>query len=88
MSVAADVDLMPHNPLGPICTAACVHLGAACPNFAWMEDWCAGKGQPSWHESEAAIKMFPVRRETAPPPPPPASHHRGASLGLLAWLPL
>ena len=34
------IDMMPHNPLGPICTAACVHLGAAVPNFAWMEDWC------------------------------------------------
>ena len=31
------VDLMPRNPLGPVCTAACVHLGAAVPNFAWME---------------------------------------------------
>ncbi|CAA9267313.1 MAG: Galactonate dehydratase, partial [uncultured Chloroflexi bacterium] len=26
-----------HNPLGPICAAASVHLGAAVPNFAWME---------------------------------------------------
>ena len=31
------VDLMPHNPLGPICTAATVHLGAAVANFAWAE---------------------------------------------------
>ncbi len=31
------VDLMPHNPLGPICTAATVHLAAAVPNFAWAE---------------------------------------------------
>ena len=31
------VDLMPHNPLGPICTAATVHLAAAVPNFAWLE---------------------------------------------------
>ena len=31
------IDLMPHNPLGPICTAASVHLGAAAPNFAWLE---------------------------------------------------
>lgn len=31
------VDLMPHNPLGPICTAASVHLGAAIPNFAYLE---------------------------------------------------
>lgn len=31
------VDLMPHNPLGPICTAATVHLGAAVANFSWLE---------------------------------------------------
>ena len=31
------IDVMPHNPLGPICTAASVHLGAAVPNFAWLE---------------------------------------------------
>ena len=27
------IDLMPHNPLGPICTAATVQLAAAVPNF-------------------------------------------------------
>lgn len=31
------VDLLPHNPLGPICTAASIQLGAAVPNFAWLE---------------------------------------------------
>jgi galactonate dehydratase len=31
------IDLMPHNPLGAICTAATVHLAAAVTNFAWME---------------------------------------------------
>jgi galactonate dehydratase len=31
------IDLMPHNPLGPVCTAATIHLGAAVPNFAWLE---------------------------------------------------
>jgi galactonate dehydratase len=31
------VDLMPHAPLGAVCTAASVHLGAAVPNFAWLE---------------------------------------------------
>lgn len=31
------IDLMPHNPLGPICTAATIHLAAAVPNFAWLE---------------------------------------------------
>jgi galactonate dehydratase len=36
-SEAHYVDLMPHNPLGPICTAATVHLAAAVANFAWLE---------------------------------------------------
>ncbi|MEM8664541.1 MAG: mandelate racemase/muconate lactonizing enzyme family protein, partial [Pseudomonadota bacterium] len=31
------LDLMPHNPLGPVCTAATVHLGAAVPNWSWVE---------------------------------------------------
>jgi len=31
------IDLMPHNPLGPICTAASVHLGGAVQNFSWLE---------------------------------------------------
>jgi len=31
------VDMMPHNPLGPISTAAHVHFGAAVPNFSWLE---------------------------------------------------
>jgi len=31
------LDLMPHNPLGPICTAATGHLCTAVPNLAWME---------------------------------------------------
>jgi len=36
-SEAHYVDLMPHNPLGPVCTAATVHLSAAVPNFSWLE---------------------------------------------------
>lgn len=32
------IDLMPHNPLGPICTAASLHMAAACPNFSWLEE--------------------------------------------------
>lgn len=31
------IDLMPHNPLGPICTAATIHFCAAVPNLAWLE---------------------------------------------------
>ena len=31
------IDMMPHNPLGPVCTAASIHFGASIPNFAWLE---------------------------------------------------
>jgi len=36
-SEAHYVDVMPHNPLGPICTAATIHFGAAVANFSWLE---------------------------------------------------
>jgi len=32
------IDVMPHNPLGPVATAAMIHFSAAIPNFAWLED--------------------------------------------------
>jgi len=31
------VDMMPHNPLGPVCTAATIHFAAAVANFSWLE---------------------------------------------------
>jgi galactonate dehydratase len=31
------IDLMPHNPLGAITTAATLHLSAAVANFSWLE---------------------------------------------------
>ena len=36
-SEAHYVDMMPHNPLGPVCTAATIHFSAAVANFAWLE---------------------------------------------------
>jgi len=36
-SEAHYVDMMPHNPLGPICTAATIHFAAAVANFSWLE---------------------------------------------------
>ena len=39
------IDLMPHNPLGPVCTAASVQLGAAVPNWAWLEDRTSDLGE-------------------------------------------
>ncbi|MFY0687474.1 MAG: mandelate racemase/muconate lactonizing enzyme family protein [Cyclobacteriaceae bacterium] len=32
------IDLFPHNPIGSICTAASIHVGAACPNFWALEE--------------------------------------------------
>ena len=37
MCEANYIDLLLHNPLGPICTAASVHLAAAIPNFSYLE---------------------------------------------------
>ncbi len=31
------IDVMPHNPLGPVCTAASIHFSAAINNFAGLE---------------------------------------------------
>ena len=31
------IDVMPHDPLGPICSAATIHFSAAIPNYAWCE---------------------------------------------------
>lgn len=31
------IDMMPHNPLGPITTAASIHYGLATSNFAYLE---------------------------------------------------
>jgi galactonate dehydratase len=38
------IDLMPHNPLGPICTMASLHLAAAVPNFSYLEVWVRDDG--------------------------------------------
>lgn len=51
------LDLMPHNPLGPICTAATVHLAAAVTNFAWLEVRTSPTEQLGFDDSE----LFPVQ---------------------------
>ena len=52
------IDLMPHNPLGPICTAATIHLAAAVPNFAWLE--VRVSPTETW---PLDYEMFPVQPE-------------------------
>jgi galactonate dehydratase len=51
------VDLMPHNPLGPVCTAASVHLAAAVANFSWLEVWLPSASGVDNFDDE----LFPVR---------------------------
>ena len=38
------IDVVPHNPLGPISTAACIHLCTAIPNFLVLE-YCVNPEQ-------------------------------------------
>ncbi len=52
------IDLMPHNPLGPVCTAATLHMSAAAPNFAWLES----RETPTEHiYNDDADELFPGR---------------------------
>jgi galactonate dehydratase len=46
------IDLMPHNPLGPICTAATAHFSAAVPNFAWLETRISPTEQLGFHDPD------------------------------------
>ena len=49
------IDLMPHNPLGPICTAASVHMSAVVPNFSWLETRQSSVENLGFHDEE----LFP-----------------------------
>ena len=50
------IDVMPHNPLGPISTAACLHLAASINNFATLE-------YSPRHDVERDRDLFPVAPE-------------------------
>ena len=53
------IDLMPHNPLGPICVAASSHMGLAVPNFSWFEI----RESPTEHTGRYDLELFPVQPE-------------------------
>ena len=57
------IDLMPHNPLGPICTAATIQLAAAVPNFAWLEVWVSLENEYR-HSSDDLFPVKPVLEGT------------------------
>lgn len=44
MAEAHEIQIVPHNPLSPICLAASLHLDAAIGNFAIQEYPTAGAG--------------------------------------------
>ena len=51
------IDLMPHNPLGPICVAATSHMAMAIPNFSWLEiSEAPGKYDPTVFPSQPKIE--------------------------------
>ena len=57
-SEAHYVDMMPHNPLGPVCTAATVHFAAAVANFSWLET----RASPAeTHLGFDSSEFFPVQ---------------------------
>jgi galactonate dehydratase len=68
------LDLMPHNPLGPVCTAATIHLAAAVPNFSWLEVRVTQSenlyyGQGGVNEAEALFPQQPRLVGTSFPVP-------------------
>ena len=54
------IDVMPHNPLGAICTAASAHLAMAIPNFAWLEIRASATEPPELFYDSA---LYPVQPE-------------------------
>lgn len=45
LAEARHVGVVPHNPLSPVSTVACIHLAACIPNFA-LQEYPRGEGQP------------------------------------------
>jgi galactonate dehydratase len=54
------IDIMPHNPLGPVCTAATIHFAAAVANFSWLET----RASPAEiHLGFDSAEFFPSNRD-------------------------
>ncbi len=57
---------MPHNPLGPICTAATIHFSAAVPNFSCARD--AGRRRRTTWAAGVSPTSSPCSRGSRAPP--------------------
>jgi galactonate dehydratase len=53
------IDLMPHNPLGPICTAATLHMAAAAPNFFALETRVTQTENLYYNKDTSVDDLFP-----------------------------
>ncbi|MCW8130695.1 MAG: mandelate racemase/muconate lactonizing enzyme family protein [Planctomycetota bacterium] len=60
------IDVVPHNPLGPISTAACVQLGVAIPNFLLLEYCIPTELAPGLFQSSHVFKAPFFEVPTAP----------------------
>jgi galactonate dehydratase len=45
LAEAAYIQVVPHNPLGPVITAACLQIAASIPNFA-IQEYPLGEREP------------------------------------------
>ncbi len=65
------IDLLLHNPLGPICTAASVHLAAAVPNFSHLESRDSPVEQLPTSDSEVFTERLQLQGNAYPVPTAP-----------------
>lgn len=56
------IDLMPHNPLGPICVAATSHMSMASANVSWLEI----RESPGEALNFYSKEIYPVQPEIVP----------------------
>jgi galactonate dehydratase len=54
LAEAHHVDVVPHNPLGPVSTAACLQLAACIPNFA-LQEYPLGENVPPKSEMVKSV---------------------------------
>ena len=57
LAEAHHVGVVPHNPLSPVSTAACLQIAACIPNFA-LQEYPLGEGEPPKSEIvKSAVKL-------------------------------
>ncbi|MBM7035212.1 mandelate racemase/muconate lactonizing enzyme family protein [Vibrio ulleungensis] len=52
------IDVMPHNPLGPVATAATLHLAAVIPNLSWVETHQVSTSPLGFHDKDLFPQQF------------------------------